>query len=95
MDPELFKDPEVFNPERFINANGQYEKSDHVHFFGFGKRRCVGEKLGRTEMFLFFSVLLQKFKFKKAHHDQVLDFTPKPGLAFHPKPFEVIVEPRQ
>ena len=92
--PRYFKKPNSFDHLRFINEDGKFYKDEHLLFFGSGKRKCVGEKLARAELFLFTSMLLQKFKFKKLSPDQVLDFDPVPGLSFHPKPFRVVVEER-
>ena len=91
-DSDLFDRPNEFNPDRFLNDDGKYVRDEHLLLFGYGKRRCVGEKLGRAELFLFFTMLMQKFKFSKVTKEQVLDFTPVPGLVFHPKAFEVLVE---
>jgi cytochrome P450 len=40
------------------------QNDEHVIYFGIGKRRCVGEILGRAETFLFTLGLVQAFKFE-------------------------------
>ena len=55
----------------------------------------MGEKLGRSEMFLFTALLLQKFKFKKVDPTKKMDFGYIPGTAFHPVDFEIILEERK
>ena len=92
MDPKIFPDPEEFNPERFLDGKGQFRRNDHVVAFGMGKRRCVGEKLGRAEAFLVFAHLMQRFRFSKVEE---LDFRPVIRLVLRPRPFEVIVEERK
>jgi len=37
-DPENFKDPESFIPERFLNQEGNFVKDEKVVPFGIGKR---------------------------------------------------------
>ena len=61
--PELFPDPDQFKPERFLN-NGHYVNDERVIAFSVGKRQCPGQSLAEKELLLFFSGLLQKFKFK-------------------------------
>ncbi|KAM8804614.1 cytochrome P450 1A4-like [Eudromia elegans] len=65
-DEKIWKDPSAFNPERFLSANGtkvDRTESDKVLIFGLGKRRCLGETIGRWEVFLFLSTLLQQLTF--------------------------------
>jgi len=59
-DPKHFVDPDKFNPERFINENGKFVKSERVIPFSIGKRYCMGELLARNEVFIFFVSLLQQ-----------------------------------
>ncbi|NXA53229.1 CP1A4 protein, partial [Nothocercus julius] len=65
-DEKLWKDPSAFNPERFLSADGSKvdrTEGDKVLIFGLGKRRCLGETIGRWEVFLFLSTLLQQLAF--------------------------------
>ncbi|NXR09587.1 CP2J2 protein, partial [Semnornis frantzii] len=52
--------PDTFNPEHFLE-NGQYRRREAFLPFSAGKRACPGEQLARTELFIFFTALLQKF----------------------------------
>ncbi|XP_066291054.1 cytochrome P450 2U1-like [Branchiostoma lanceolatum] len=65
MDPAYWSDPDRFDPERFLDAEGNV-MNKHESFlpFGGGRRVCLGEQLARMELFLFFSTLLQSFIFK-------------------------------
>ena len=56
---DFFKDPETFRPERFIDASREFVSDERVIYFGTGKRRCVGEILGRAEQYLFSVALIQ------------------------------------
>lgn len=37
MDPDIWGDPEVFRPERFINEDGKLTYSDKLLTFGLGR----------------------------------------------------------
>ncbi|XP_062860397.1 cytochrome P450 1A1 [Trichomycterus rosablanca] len=86
-DPDLWKDPSVFNPDRFLTADGtelDKTESEKVMIFGLGKRRCVGEAIGRSEVFLFLAILIQRLKFSSLP-GQTPDMTPEYGLTMKHK----------
>ena len=56
-------DPEVFRPERFLDANGDFRTNEMLNPFGIGRRRCLGESLARMENFIFFANIFKTFKF--------------------------------
>ncbi|KAF7346476.1 hypothetical protein MSAN_01875700 [Mycena sanguinolenta] len=41
-DESKYSNPDEFNPERFLNSDGQLNTDDHILGFGFGRRVCVG-----------------------------------------------------
>ncbi|XP_073536087.1 cytochrome P450 2C20-like isoform X3 [Phyllobates terribilis] len=63
QDPSQWETPEVFNPQHFLNEDGQFRTRLAFMPFSAGKRVCPGENLARMELFMFFSALLQKFTF--------------------------------
>ncbi|KAJ8407799.1 hypothetical protein AAFF_G00268430 [Aldrovandia affinis] len=86
-DPTTWKEPSTFSPERFLDADGMgFNKleAEKVLVFGLGKRRCIGETIGRTEFFLFLAILLQKMRFHKVP-GHLLDMTPEYGLTMKHK----------
>lgn len=65
MDPAVFPEPEKFKPERFLDPTGKtVVKNDFVIPFGMGRRLCLGENLAKMELFLIFTMLIQRFSFK-------------------------------
>ncbi|XP_053811024.1 cytochrome P450 1A5-like [Vidua chalybeata] len=82
-DEKLWKDPETFNPERFLSADGtkvNKEDGEKVLVFGLGKRRCIGESIARWQVFLFLVTLLQQLEFSICEGGRV-DMTPLYGLS--------------
>ncbi|XP_060064349.1 cytochrome P450 2B5-like [Ylistrum balloti] len=71
-DPDLFEDPDKFDPERFLGEDGQMNgKERNVMAFSLGRRICIGESLARMELFLFLTSLLQRFRFLPENPDKL------------------------
>ncbi|XP_076851136.1 cytochrome P450 1A1 [Brachyhypopomus gauderio] len=86
-DPEVWKEPSSFNPDRFLSADGtelNKIETEKVITFGLGKRRCIGENIGRAEVFLFLAILIQRLKFSSPV-GQIPDMTPEYGLTMKHK----------
>ena len=64
LNPEHFTNPHEFNPDRFLDSNGEFRPDEHVIPFALGKRYCLGQSLAEKEYFLFFTGLMQKFRFE-------------------------------
>ncbi|KAK3887227.1 hypothetical protein Pcinc_008663 [Petrolisthes cinctipes] len=79
MNPESWEDPEVFQPERFLDEVGKFiaPKVDFLPF-GVGKRSCLGEALARMELYIFSAAILQNFKFASVSLEQPVDLSPRP-----------------
>ncbi|KAL7848921.1 hypothetical protein SRHO_G00205440 [Serrasalmus rhombeus] len=75
-DPELWKNPDHFDPENFLDENGRFKRNEAFVVFGMGKRACLGEGLARVELFIFFTSLLQQFTFKATQPPEEIDITP-------------------
>lgn len=58
-----------------------------------GKRACLGELLARTELFLFFTTLLQKFTIQ-APPDTTLNLQFRLGITLAPQPYKICTVPR-
>ncbi len=86
MNPDLFPDPERFDPERFLR-NGKFDPNPNVIPFGVGKRRCLGETLARMELYRFFTGILHRFTVE-SRPGQELSTKPSLGAASMTPPFE-------
>uniref|UniRef100_A0A8D1AQP0 Cytochrome P450 family 2 subfamily J member 34 n=1 Tax=Sus scrofa TaxID=9823 RepID=A0A8D1AQP0_PIG len=69
-DPTEWATPDTFNPEHFLE-NGKFKKREAFLPFSIGKRACLGEQLARTELFVFFTSLLQKFTFRPPDNEKL------------------------
>ncbi|XP_070691802.1 cytochrome P450 1A1 [Pempheris klunzingeri] len=86
-DPELWKDPSSFIPDRFLSADGtelNRLEGEKMMMFGMGKRRCIGEVIARNEVFLFLAIIIQKLNFHTVPGEP-LDMTPEYGLTMKHK----------
>ena len=66
--------------------------------FGAGRRVCSGEVLAKNRLFLMMSCIVQNFTFKPKSESERPDHDPRnylPGIATHPKEFEVCAIPRK
>lgn len=73
-DPNTFKDPNIFRPERFIATDGKFTKSPNVIPFSVGPRKCLGIQLAEMELFLFLTKIVQVFEIIPAEGAQVPSF---------------------
>ena len=61
-----------------------------------GKRDCLGKSLALTEMYLFFSALMQKYSFRWISEDRLEELSTKTKIGFiqTPPAYQVIVKKR-
>jgi len=94
-DPNTFDEPDIFDPNRFLDETGKVKRNQNLMPFGSGKRSCIGEPLTNTELFLFLAGLFRDFRF--FFPDNVEKPTLDPGVGFvrAPTPYKICVEPRR
>lgn len=91
-DPAEWATPNKFNPEHFLE-NGQFKKREDFLPFSIGKRGCLGEQLARTELFIFFTALLQKFTFRPPDNEKLTQKF-RMGLTIAPVKYRICAVPR-
>nr|ARO89856.1 cytochrome P450 Cyp1a1 [Andrias davidianus] len=95
-DQKIWKDPFTFNPERFLSTEGtgvNKTEAEKVQTFGMGKRRCIGEAIGRMEVFLFLTTMVQQLEFIKPEGEK-LDMSAEYGLTMKHKRCMLQARPR-
>ena len=80
-DAKYFKNPDVFDPNNFLDEQGNFVRNEAMISFSVGKRNCVGEAFARRELFLLFATLLKKFTFTFPQGKSYDDITVQEGFA--------------
>ncbi|KAF7365092.1 O-methylsterigmatocystin oxidoreductase [Mycena venus] len=97
-DESTYPNPDQFNPERFLNADGQVTSDDHILAFGFGRRACVGRHAADATVWATIVSILSTFNIAKAKDEVGKEIEIEPeftdGLVSHPKPFKCVITPR-
>ncbi|ELT98427.1 hypothetical protein CAPTEDRAFT_121606 [Capitella teleta] len=91
-DAALWSEPELFKPERFLGGDNSREVLHTKAGFspyGMGRRRCIGEKMSRSQIFVYLTTLVQRSVIKKPLSVDKLDLTPQFGVVLRPQPFKV------
>jgi len=66
-DPELYTDPEVFKPDRFLNEDGTFRDDPTISLaFGAGRRICPGRHFVAATLFVVTASVLSVFNVTKA-----------------------------
>ncbi|KAM6913472.1 cytochrome P450 2K1-like [Lycodopsis pacificus] len=96
-DESEWESPRTFNPAHFLDKDGKFVKRDAFMPFSAGQRACPGESLARMELFLFFTSLLQRFRFTPPPGvpEEELDLTPAVGFTLGPTPHELCAVSRE
>lgn len=69
-------------------------RDNDAFFYVTGPRVCLGESLAKSELFLIFSNLIQKFTFSKVDKNDILSFEAACGITRTAHPYRVHATPR-
>ncbi|KAM9345048.1 steroid 17-alpha-hydroxylase/17,20 lyase [Symphorus nematophorus] len=95
-DEKEWKNPELFDPGRFLNSEGTglITPSSSYLPFGAGIRVCLGEALAKMELFLFLSWILQRFTLSVPPGYSLPSLEGKFGVVLQPAKYKVNAVPR-
>ncbi|KAK1216462.1 hypothetical protein PQX77_020931 [Marasmius sp. AFHP31] len=97
-DPNVYKDPFTFNPDRFLATPDHVpEKDPRDLVFGFGRRICPGRVLADASVFISCASLLACFDISPHVKDGVptpIDREQTTGTISHPNAFKCKIVPR-
>ncbi|GAB6026253.1 hypothetical protein CHUAL_012458 [Chamberlinius hualienensis] len=93
FDPELWDEPQKFNPERFINDKNESKWPPYLMPFSVGPRICTGESLSTQQLRLLFGSLLHQFTFAipNGHKPSMI---PRVASLIKPIPYTLLVKSR-
>lgn len=96
-DPEVYTNPETFNPERFMGSDPEIDPRTFV--FGFGRRICPGRFFAENNLFLVCATLLATLNITRAHDSDGNDIVPltieyEGHITRHPKLFPCKIQAR-
>ncbi|KAF7235658.1 Cytochrome P450 2J2 [Varanus komodoensis] len=93
-DPKKWETPHQFNPNHFLDKDGNFQNNDAFIPFSVGQRLCLGENLARKELFLFITNVLQAFTLQMPEGVTELSTTPAKGFSVQPYPYKICALPR-
>ncbi|KEY72664.1 hypothetical protein S7711_09162 [Stachybotrys chartarum IBT 7711] len=95
-DPQVYKDPDDFDPMRYMSPRNEPDPSNYC--FGFGRRICPGRYVADSNLFLGIAQILACFNISKAVDENGKPIEPQlhhtPGLVSHPERFSYNITPR-
>uniref|UniRef100_A0A1A8PRW1 Cytochrome P450 1A n=1 Tax=Nothobranchius rachovii TaxID=451742 RepID=A0A1A8PRW1_9TELE len=95
-DPAIWSDPETFDPQRFLDAEGSLNKdlTSNVLIFSLGQRRCIGEEIAKMQLFLFTALLAHQCNIS-ADPTQTVTLDYLYGLTLKPHAYSIAVSLRE
>ena len=94
LDERYWNEPSKFDPNRFLNTEGQLERRNDFTFIPFSKglRKCIGFRFAEREICMVLSRLLQKYQFYSLSDEEVEENV---GITVAPLNLKIKVKPIQ
>jgi len=90
-DPRFWRDPEVFDPDRWTPERAAEVVPNTYFPFGAGQRHCLGEGMAWMEIMLTLAALLPRWRAVPATSEPV---QPQAGLTLQPMGLKLKLESR-
>lgn len=84
MDPDIYPDPDKFDPERFSVENKRNRHPMAFLAFGEGPRNCIGERFGLMQTKIAIIKLITNFKFSTTSRTPIPMVFDKKNLIISP-----------
>ncbi|KAL8188161.1 UNVERIFIED_CONTAM: hypothetical protein K2H54_062254 [Gekko kuhli] len=94
LDPKKWETPEKFNPNQFLDKDGQFVENEAFLPFGAGARVCAGEQLASIKLFILFTRMLRAFTFQPPEGVKRISEEPVLRMATAAHPYEICAIPR-
>ncbi|XP_065700426.1 cytochrome P450 2J5-like [Patagioenas fasciata] len=94
-DSEHWATPGKFNPNHFLDLDGNFVNREAFLPFSAGHRVCLGEQMARVELFIFFTNLLRAFTFQLPEGAKEIGLDYVLGAILQPHPYQLCAVPRQ
>ncbi|NXT00687.1 CP2J2 protein, partial [Jacana jacana] len=89
FDPKYWETPHQFNPDHFLDKDGNFVIPEAFLAFSAGHRVCLGEVLAKMELFIIFCSLLQTFKFTLPEGVKDVNTSVVFGSTMKPHPYKL------
>ncbi|CUA67814.1 O-methylsterigmatocystin oxidoreductase [Rhizoctonia solani] len=97
-DPQMYPDPQVFNPERFMGPPEDMARNPENIIFGFGRRRCPGINVAHSSIWLAITFVLATYNITPALGPDGKPLSPKMkftrGVISRLEPYQCTITPR-
>uniref|UniRef100_A0A8C0BFB0 Uncharacterized protein n=1 Tax=Buteo japonicus TaxID=224669 RepID=A0A8C0BFB0_9AVES len=93
-DSEHWATPGKFNPNHFLDFDGNFVNKEAFLPFSAGHRVCLGEQMARVELFIIFTNLLRAFTFQLPEGVKEINLEYILGAILQPHPYKLCAIPR-
>ncbi|XP_039271844.2 cytochrome P450 2E1-like isoform X1 [Styela clava] len=95
-DPKYWgPDVEAFRPDRHLDKNGKFVKSDHVIPFSIGDRKCAGKLIAEADIFVFLATIVLRYDVSLDPAYEDVDMSGISSSILKPPDYKVILARRQ
>ncbi|GLA72082.1 hypothetical protein AtubIFM55763_002600 [Aspergillus tubingensis] len=75
MNPEVFPEPQTFDPNRWLDTQSDGTEDRHFVPFLRGARDCIGKNMAYAKIYILLALIVRRFEFK-VHDTTLADVEP-------------------